>query len=241
MTLKQTVKRMSPGWVISTYGFLCWNLSIRPRMRRRGMAGVFSDHYTANGWGNPESRSGEGSTLQATEAVRAALPKLISDYDIATVLDIPCGDFNWMSRLDLPVRYIGADIVAEIVDRNRQMHASESRSFLQLDLAADDLPPADLILCRDCLVHLSFEHIHAALANIRQSPAGFLLTTTHTQIERNKDIVTGEWRGLNLQVAPFFLPDPLLLIADRSDNPAAHDKHLGLWRVSDIPETSSGR
>jgi hypothetical protein len=241
MTLKQSVKRISPGWVISAYGFLCWNLSIRPRMRRRGMAGVFSDHYTDNGWGNPESRSGEGSTLQATEAVRAALPKLISDYNIATVLDIPCGDFNWMSRLDLPVAYIGADIVAEIVAANHRAHGSDSRSFLQLDLAVDDLPPADLILCRDCLVHFSYQHILAALANIRRSRAKFLLTTTHIGVERNKDIVTGEWRGLNLQAAPFFFPKPLLLIDERSTNPAARDKRLGLWRVADIPDTTSGR
>jgi hypothetical protein len=241
MTLKQAVKRLSPGWIISIYSFLCWNLAIRPRMRRRGMAGVFSDHYTDNGWGNPESRSGEGSTLQATEAVRAALPKLIADYDIATMLDIPCGDFNWMSRVELPVSYVGADLVAEIVNRNRETFGSDSRSFLQLDLAADDLPAADLIFCRDCLVHLSYAHIHAALANIRRSGARFLLTTTHVHTERNKDIVTGEWRRLNLQAAPFFLPEPLLLIDERSTNPAGGDKHLGLWRVSDIPETSSGR
>ena len=240
MTLKQAVKRVSPGWVVSAYGFVCWNLLIRPRMRRRGMAGVFSDHYADNGWGGAESRSGEGSTLQATEAVRAALPKLISNYGIATVLDIPCGDFNWMSRLDLPATYIGADLVAEIVARNREIHASNSRSFLQLDLAADDLPPADLILCRDCLVHLSYEYIHAALANIRRSGAKFLLTTTHVRLERNKDIVTGEWRRLNLQAAPFFLPAPLMLIDERSANSSEPDKHLGLWRVSDIPDTSSG-
>jgi SAM-dependent methyltransferase len=205
------------------------------------MAGVFSDHYTDNGWDNAESRSGEGSTLQATEAVRAALPKLISDYDIATVLDIPCGDFNWMSQVDLPAAYIGGDLVAEIVARNRQLHASDARSFLQLDLTADDLPPADLIFCRDCLVHLSYEHIHAALANIRRSQARFLLTTTHVSLDRNRNIVTGDWRRLNLQAAPFFLPEPLQLIDERSTNPAGHDKRLGLWRVGDIPETSAGR
>jgi hypothetical protein len=235
MTLKQAAKRVSPGWLVSAYGFLCWNLVIRPRMRRRGMAGVFADHYAANGWDNLESRSGEGSTLTETEAVRAALPKLIADYGIATVLDIPCGDFNWMSRLDLPVSYVGADLVAEIVARNREIHASDSRSFVQLDLAADELPPADLILCRDCLVHFSFEHIHAALANIRRSQAKFLLTTTNVRLARNRNIVTGDWRRLNLQAAPFLLPEPLLLIDERTTNPAGLDKHLGLWRVCDIP------
>jgi hypothetical protein len=36
------------------------------------------------------------------------------------LLDIPCGDFNWMKLLNLGVDYIGADIVGELIAENRR-------------------------------------------------------------------------------------------------------------------------
>ena len=104
-----------------------------------------------------ESASGRGSDLDNTETIRAALPALIREWGIRTMIDAPCGDFHWMSRLDLGLeRYIGVDIVAELIELNRQKYRIEAvREFRVMDLVRDRLPAADLILCRDCLVHLS--------------------------------------------------------------------------------------
>lgn len=198
-----------------------------------GPAAVFTEHYKKNGWGAQETRSGLGSTVQNTQAVRAALPKLIVEFQIRTLLDIPCGDFNWMKFLDLPVRYIGADIVEEMIARNQTQYASHTRSFLKLDLITDPLPAVDLILCRDCLFHFSFRHIHQAFANIKRSGSKLLLTTTNPRLQQNQDVVTGEWRRLNLQTFPFSLPEPLILI-DEEGPDLADDRHLGLWRIGDI-------
>lgn len=71
------------------------------------------------------------------------------------------------------------------------------------DITVNPLPTADLILCRDCLVHLSFAHIDAALANFRASGARWLLTTTFPMIEENVDCEDGDWRALNLTLPPF--------------------------------------
>jgi SAM-dependent methyltransferase len=195
---------------------------------------VFSEHYRKNGWGCCESVSGEGSTIEQTAVIREALPKIVRDFQVRTLLDIPCGDFNWMKLLELPVQYTGADIVEEIIAANQKSFGNPSRSFIRLDLTVDTLPTADLVLCRDCLFHLSYAHIFQALANIKRSGSRFLLTTTNMRLIENKNIVTGEWRRLNLLVPPFSLPKPLLLIDEKCPNAVSPDKHIGLWRISDL-------
>ena len=194
-----------------------------------GVAAVFREHYQTNAWGSSESVSGTGSTVDQTTTVRTILPQIIRSYAVSTILDIPCGDFNWMQLVDLPARYIGADIVGELISENERRFSNHARSFIKVDLIADPFPPSDLILCRDCLPHLSFGHISRALSNIKHSGARFLLTTTNPLIERNRDIVSGEWRWLNLEMPPFSLPRPLMLIEE--DVPG---KCLGLWQISDL-------
>jgi len=234
MHIKALAKRYAPAWIINIYSYFCWNLIIRPKWRRMGMAAVFTKHYRENGWASAESRSGHGSTFHASQAVREALPKLVEQLKIRSMLDVPCGDFNWMRFVDISIAYIGADIVKEIVADNQRDYGSPTRYFVKLDLTSDSLPRADLILCRDCLIHFSFRHIHRAVANIKRSEARYLLTTTHPSLEHNRDIVTGEWRRLNLEAAPFFFPTPLLLINERCSDPYGYDKHLGLWKIDEI-------
>jgi hypothetical protein len=106
---------------------------------------------------------------------------------------------------------------------------------LRLDLTKDNLPRVDLILCRDCLVHLDFRHAHQALKRIKASGSAYLLATTYTDRERNTDIMTGEWRPLNLQRPPLGLPAPLKLVNEQHTKNSEADKCLGLWRIIDIP------
>ena len=152
-----------------------------------------------------------------------------------SLLDVPCGDFGWLSTVDLGVSYTGADIVPALVDENERRYGGPSagRRFLTLDLTKDALPHADLVLCRDCLVHLSFDNIGRALANIRASGATYLLTTTFLEHDANTDIEDGDWRMLNLERAPFNLPPPIdVLVEDCEEGDGAYaDKALGLWRV----------
>jgi hypothetical protein len=232
MTIKTWVRRRAP-FLVPVYSYLWWNLIVRPRWRRKGMD-VFAEHFRKNRWGSAESVSGMGSTLEQTQVVRQALPELVKSHAIRSMLDIPCGDFNWMQILDLRLKYIGADIVEELVLANQEKYGDPDKIFMRLNLVTDELPRADLVFCRDCLFHFSFAHARQALENIKRSGAKYLLATTNIRQDNNRDIVTGEWRRLNLQRPPFNLPEPLLLIDEKSPDPAASDKHLGLWRVADL-------
>jgi hypothetical protein len=51
----------------------------------------------------------------------------------------------------------------------------------------DALPPCGAILCRDCLVHLSFGNIERAVANFRRSGAVWLIATTFPEWRTNAD------------------------------------------------------
>jgi hypothetical protein len=141
----------------------------------------------------------------------------------------------------LPIReYIGGDIVPEIIERNRSARLPPGVKygvrFEVMDLIRDSLPDVDIVLCRDCLVHLSFAKAQSALRNIVRSAARYLLTTTFTDHDVNEDIEDGDWRLLNLERSPFFLPKPLAIFNERceEEDGAFADKSLGLWTVSEL-------
>jgi hypothetical protein len=189
---------------------------------------VFRRFYLENRW-QAASVSGPGSTPWPTAVIRERLPALFRELGVVTLLDAPCGDFNWLSTTELPPAYVGCDVVPELIDDLRRGHPG--RRFERLDITRDPLPAADLILCRDCLVHLPLAAIAAALANFRASGARYLLATTFPRWSANADIGgPGDWRPLNLELPPFDLGPAARLIAEVNvEDPRFLDKSLGLW------------
>lgn len=205
--------------------------------RKQSIADTFKTIHQKNHWSGSESVSGEGSGREQTRVLSTALPRLLTKLQIDVLLDLPCGDSGWMRHLELPViRYIGADIVEELISENQTKYRDHQRQFLTLDMTSDPLPDADLLLCRDCLVHLSFEDIFSALENIRRSRITYILTSTFTGCKKNEDIQTGDWRLLNLEKPPFSFPPPLYLINEKCSEGDGRfiDKSLGLWLVKDL-------
>ena len=157
---------------------------------------LFTRIYARKEWGASESASGPGSGVARTEQLRPRLTKLLKKLGVASILDMPCGDFNWMHFTELPgIEYMGGDVVGKIVEQNQLHFAGPSRTFLRLDMTCDAIPRSDLILCRDALVHLSFFDIARALWQMEQSGATYLLTTSFSALARNDDILTGDWRA----------------------------------------------
>lgn len=201
-----------------------------------GMEAAFSDIYERRTWGHGESASGAGSSLAETEKVRAALPELFRELNVATLLDAPCGDFHWMKTVNFDGilnQYIGAEIVPSLVAENEKNYGNEKIRFIHANVASDPLPKADLIMCRDCLVHLSYDTIRDALRNFKRSGAQYLLATNFMETIENQDVSPTRqgysWRRLNLLAAPFNLPQPIKVIDE-----GMHNKSLALWRLDDI-------
>ena len=197
----------------------------------------FNKIYLNNTFGGDKSHSGAGSDLVQTAVIRSELPKLIKELNVKTFIDAPCGDWFWMKETELQVEnYIGIDIVEKLVGINNQQFGRSSRSFLCLNIAEDELPKADLIFCRDRLVHLNYDDIYKVIANFKRSQSCYLLTTTFTDRGKNVDLTGKIWRTLNLQLAPFNFPHPLMLINENCTEIDGRfsDKCLGLWRLDDL-------
>lgn len=198
---------------------------------------IFTSYKETKFWKSTESLSGDGSELSVTIDLRKGLKRIIEQFEIKTILDIPCGDFNWMKAVDLEkIQYMGGDIVTSLIDNNSENYASQNIIFKELDLTFDELPNVDLIFCRDCLVHLSYKQICKAIKNIKRSNSTYLLATSFVKATKNKDILTGEWRKLNLEIAPFNFGKAIATIdekyTEKGDRYA--DKSMCLWRIEDI-------
>ena len=197
----------------------------------------FTHFYRVNKWKNEESVSGVGSTVQSTRNIVQEIPLLFERLGVRKVLDAPCGDYNWfrLIRRGEGFTYTGADIVRPLVDRNQELYADENTTFVHLDIVRDELPACDLWLCRDCLFHLSDNDIFAACNNFLNSNIRYLLTTTHPECQENRDIPTGAFRLLNLELPPFSFCKPMFFIDDPiEDEPA---RHLALWERPQLLET----
>jgi len=200
---------------------------------------VFNYIYKINHWA-PEPGtplSGPGSTLESTTTLRTLLPAIIEAVEAKTMLDAGCGDFTWMQGTELDVeKYIGVDIAEVIIEKNKKAYSNSKYSFYCKDVAKDNLPEVDIILCRDCLAHLSNEDIILALKNFKKSGSKYLLTSTYPKVKMNNNIRTGDFRGVNLRAYPFNFPIPVMLFEEMSaeSDMKRWGKWLGLWRLDDI-------
>lgn len=207
-----------------------------------GLAARFERIARTNLWGAETSQSGLGSESAATAAIAKALPDLLRRLGVRSLLDAPCGDAGWIGQCFGDVGYTGVDIVPALIAANiaRVESGELAGRFLTADLTRDALPNADIIVCRDCLVHLSFENIFRAIAQFKASGSEWLLTTTFPKHEINSECEDGDWRALNLQGAPFGWPAPSEVINEECEEAGGgwRDKSLGLWRLADIPDAN---
>jgi SAM-dependent methyltransferase len=210
------------------------------RRRIRAMGGiqnVFTTIYEENSWKSDESVSGPGSTIEYTQNIVKELPRIISDLRLKRILDAPCGDYNWFRLIerDDDISYLGADIIDALISSNQERYGDDNTRFIHLDITNDALPAADLWLCRDCLYHLSNNDIFKAINNFLNSDITHLLTSSFPKSTKNTNILTGQWRLLNLELPPFSFCKPLLSVDDWIEGYPV--RQLALWEKSQLSET----
>lgn len=192
---------------------------------------VFSYIWKNNFWGDKESRSGNGSSLAATAALRAWLPAMLNSLDVRILGDAGCGDLNWMKELVGGLRfYFGYDIVPELIEDIRLRFKGQPNCFFsEADIVMDTLPACDAILCRDCLTHLTPDAAMMALKGFRRSGSRYVIATTHS-VGRNVWVKTGGWYPIDMTAPPFNLPPPLHIFSEGGS------KSLGIWSIDVLPK-----
>lgn len=206
----------------------------------RSRKAAFEDIFASRYWGDKESISGVGSSLAQTENIRRELPKLVKEFGIKTILDAPCGDLYWMSLIldEMGVDYIGGDIVPDVVNIARERSQYNRSRFIELDIVKDELPPADLWVCRDVLFHLSFKNIRDTFANFARSEVKYILVTSHIGDHiANRNIASGDFRQLNLLRRPIGLPEDKVLYRFDDYAPPAPPREMLLFHRDDLKQS----
>jgi SAM-dependent methyltransferase len=180
----------------------------------------FTKIYENKLWGDDGSVSGPGSVLENTQTIRKELPHIFEKLEIKTVLDAACGDFTWMQQVvrDSNIKYIGGDIVDEMIQDLNKKYADTNTSFIHLDITESKLPDADIIICRDVLFHLSFKNIIKFFENLKESNFKYIAMTNNIGNFENKDIDSGKFRRLNFFIEPFLFSETSI-VHRFADNP----------------------
>lgn len=169
--------------------------------------------------GKRESASGPGSYLSNTKEIRELLINTVNNKKIASILDLGCGDWNWMSQTITDLRnikevfYTGWDANEKLIDELNLKYADNCTTFEQKDLILDNYPTVDLIIIRDVLFHLHPRFVKRVLSKIKDSQTPWLISTTYdTQansneltIKNNNNIENWYFHLINLSIKPYYL------------------------------------
>jgi len=193
--------------------------------------------------GELESSSGHGSSLKCTYETRQFIPHLIKEYSIESMIDLGCGDWNWMSKLReeiADVDYEGWDASEILIEENTAKYQNDNTRFFCKDIINNEIPKVDLALCRDVMFHLKTEYTLQILENLKSSGVKYLLSTSYNEVTKNNDqhnVITkfGDWRFyyINLSIAPFNLEDAMLeYVYEESNHDKTHKRFLCFYDLS---------
>jgi hypothetical protein len=174
--------------------------------RRHVLSDTFNDIYTEGEWGKDaagKGTSGTGSTLEITREYRAFIEDFIRTHHVSSVVDAGSGDWGFSSAIDWgDASYLGIDIASTVVEAVRRKHETDRIKFQVGDIT-DDLPPADLLISKDVLQHISNDLVHKFIRNNLRKGKYKWAILTNDRTDRNGDTANGGYRAINLAAPPF--------------------------------------
>jgi hypothetical protein len=212
-----------------------WRGHYTKHTRERDMTGIFSQIYANGAWvmrGNQDSLSGVGSTQVATGDLAVQLSAFLKEAGCRRLVDVGCGDFNWMRTVEGDFDYLGIDVVPRVIDENNSRYAGARRRFVCMDATRAALEPGDVAVCREVLFHLSFRDGMRLLRNIKAAGFRHVLFTNDRSVWFNSDIRSGDFRRINLLKSPYGLQDPQ---RELIDDKVSAGRVLGVWPGAALP------
>lgn len=191
----------------------------------------FSRIVASRAWSSGETPCGLGSTLEACNAILKALPEWIAKFQITSIADLGCGDFHWMSRLDLSgIEYDGYDVVQELISSNQNRPSAPNVRFHHADFMTIQIPKVDLVVCKDVLPHLPTDLALRALGAIQASGSRLLAATTAVgwAAEKREGLRIGGFSPVDLEALPFLMGAPLEAV-EVPMKPGNPRKLFALW------------
>jgi SAM-dependent methyltransferase len=186
---------------------------------------AFQSIYRDHSWGGA-SKSGPGSDPELTRRYRYFLGGFLRARNVRRVVDLGCGDWASSRLIDWSgIDYLGLDVVPEIIEQNQRKFARPGIRFAVTDLANEELPPAELAICKEVLQHLPNVAVARILAKLPAYQMAILVNDSKgTSVgswrtlwrgrplgETNEDISPGGYRPIKLREAPFNLKARVLM------------------------------
>ncbi len=124
---------------------------------------------------------------------------------IKSVVEMGCGDWQFSKDIDWGgAIYHGFDVVPSVITRNQKAYSRTGVSFHLYSGDPAELPHADLLIVKDVLQHLSDAKINGVLPHLKRFTYSLITNCVNPRgITQNTDIVDGDFRYLDLRLAPF--------------------------------------
>lgn len=150
------------------------------------MQNYFESIYNQDSPGMPDNETvcGAGSKSSANINWLNFLEFILKKYNINSILDIGCGDLNFIHPFlskNSQIKYHGYDISSNLIQSNLKRHPDISCSQLNI---CKDIPKVEYELCiiKEVFIHLSRENVFRALHNVKSNHhIKYLLITGHTE------------------------------------------------------------
>jgi len=189
--------------------------------KKKNHVNNFSLIYRLNFWING---SGFGSSIDNTRDYNKYLINFISKYNIATVVDIGCGD--WQSSYKIyehfeNINYIGYDCVKKIIAKNNLNYPKYKFKFINVNDQINEIPDCDLFIIKDVLQHWDTEYIYTFLDKIitNKKFKYILITNNSNQDVDNLNLSSffGYGRGLHAKYLPLKKYNPEIVLEYYAD------------------------
>lgn len=135
--------------------------------------------------------------LESATKQHITLLKNFLGEKVNSILEIQCGDGydieNCIALQDKNLKYIGVDVVDEVIQDNRQYFREEkNKLFMILDASNEPLPQCDLVVCSGMMEYLPIANIWSLIENIRDSKAKYVAFDYYhspiSELKINEDI-----------------------------------------------------
>ena len=193
---------------------------------------VFTRLVDSFGWcpGVRETPCGEGSFLEACQPLVDCLPEWFKTHGIKSIVDVGCGDFHWMRRVNFDgLQYDGFDVVKKFVDELQKTHARPNVRFHHEDAMTASLPKADLYICKDVLNHYPVEQALLLFRRMRNQARYFAALTFPDCPHESGRIALGGWWFIDLTKFPFNLGQPIVSVPARETR--TPKRVFALWKL----------
>jgi hypothetical protein len=162
----------------------------------------FETIYKNNVWTCNGVRSGHGSELNQTINIRNFLDKFIPDNSIKSVVDLGCGDLNWIKHTQaFSIDYTGIDIAGPLIEEHKSNYTD--KKFYNKDIIKDEIPECDLIIIHDVIFHIKIRDILFLFENIKHKFKYLLITSCNNIINEDNHENIYHFSKVNLEITPF--------------------------------------